>query len=725
MKRLALSLVILLAAVGSHEASAQPAMPPAMPEEGLGQPLVDAGLAPGSIVVRVLDGSPTKPMQGAVVTLTGKGEERTARADAGGRASFANLPLGSTWTASIPVEDGAPVSSQPLQVPETGGVRVLLSASPWNPAPSASSGGEGGGRPPPQDMASRARGMQELGPGTLQVRVVGGTWDKMIDKAVVHLVGLRADGGIIYKTEPTNAAGLVTFSSLRGRDVAYYVLVTLQRGELDDRLMSVPITMLPQVGSGMVLTGEIEGATTARDDLSNFYADQIAGDADTSRVHAVLSGPKGLAGQVREIELLEIGKTDVVAKSMVRADGQVSGKFVVEGQPSAQDADGLLKVGVLRGADPKQPMPGVQVEVVPAEGGPPVQATTDQRGIAELKGLTPGAKYVTTVVASGTTIKGEPMAMPEKGGAVSLVGVEWGQPVADIGGLPADPSKVYIIQARAGGQLHRSPPFQLSRSSGTIVPLPISPPPAFVFQIEGGIHDEFMTWSADIGMSNSPYVPYSFGEDVLIPLPKGFVGGEVQAPWDSRVKVLPDKGLLWKGAVPPGGFQFRAFFGTRIDDGTTRFDMDLPYGATSSLLVFPHNAKTRVDVVGRAVGGPQKLQGREYYVLPNIEVAPQQRLVMRISGLPSPPRWSRWVRLGLGMAVLGMLIAAASTLFLRSRSGPSLQAEQDARKQERLLAELVELERAHRAGEVPEAKYKKSKARLTKQLEPLYERPAR
>lgn len=722
MKRVMLPLIALAMLAAPRAAAAQADAAP-------GQPQPDVGLAPGTIVVRVLDGSPTKPLHGTVVTLRTKDSERTARADTDGRATFANLPPGSTWVASVPVEDGEPATSQPIAVPAKGGMRVLLSPSPWSPGAvppiAVPASGEQDKRPPPQDMASRPRGVQEIPPGSLQVRVVGGAWDKMIDKATVHLVGLRADGGIIYKKEQTNAAGLITFSSLRGRDVAYYVLTTLQRGELDDRLMSVPVSLLPQVGMAMVLSGEVEGDSKARDDLSNFYADQVTAEPDTSRVHAVLSGPKELAGLVREIELLEIGKTDVVAKGVVRADGQLTGKFIIEGQPSQDDAEtGVLKVVVLRGADPKSPMPGVRVEVVPADGGEAVQTDTDQRGVAELKGLTPGTKYVATVVASGTRISGEPTVMPEKGGAVSLVGVEWGQPIADIAGLPADPDKVYIIQARAGGLMHRSPPFQLSRSSGTIVPLPISPPPAFVFQIEGGIHDEFMTWSADIGMSNSPYVPYSFGEDVLIPLPKGFVGGEVQKPWDSRVKVLPGKGLLWKGAVPPGGFQFRAFFGTRVEDGATSFDLDLPYGATSSLIVFPHNDKTKVDVVGRAVGGPQKLKGREFYVLPNIEVAPQQRVVMRISGLPSPPGWTKWVKLVLGLVVLAVLLGAASTPFLRGRSGAARRAEEDARKQERLLGELTELERAHRAGEIPEGKYKKSKARLTKQLEPLYDRPS-
>src|SRR5262249_9739364 len=109
-------VVCLLAGAGQPAAAPNAARP--------GKPLPSPDLATGVVVVRVLDGSPDAPHAGATVTLTGDGAPRTARTDDAGRARFEGVTAGATVTARV---SGGPVSSEPMVVPDTGGVRVLLS----------------------------------------------------------------------------------------------------------------------------------------------------------------------------------------------------------------------------------------------------------------------------------------------------------------------------------------------------------------------------------------------------------------------------------------------------------------------------------------------------------------------------------------------------------------------------------------------------------------------
>ncbi len=106
-----------------------------MPAEALGKSLPDASLPTGTITVRVFKGSPSDPMDGLVVALASEGgEERNARTDKSGRATFPNLPPGTTWVAKV-TYDEKETSSDPIAVPSTGGMRTIMSPVPWNAQP--------------------------------------------------------------------------------------------------------------------------------------------------------------------------------------------------------------------------------------------------------------------------------------------------------------------------------------------------------------------------------------------------------------------------------------------------------------------------------------------------------------------------------------------------------------------------------------------------------------
>jgi len=87
-------------------------------------------------MVRVIGADRATPVTGADVTLKltsadGQGSvERTARTDAEGRASFADIPMGTLVQARIVGVDDAQVTSSQFPMPESGGMRVMLSCSP-------------------------------------------------------------------------------------------------------------------------------------------------------------------------------------------------------------------------------------------------------------------------------------------------------------------------------------------------------------------------------------------------------------------------------------------------------------------------------------------------------------------------------------------------------------------------------------------------------------------
>ena len=111
-----------------------------------GRPLPDAGLAAGTVSVRVARKMPVNAVVGAEVTALvtnagGDTKKRTATTDASGRAIFEAVGAGNQFQAEVKV-DGETIKSSKFAVPPTGGVRTMLIAG-LGPRPG---GGRGRGR---------------------------------------------------------------------------------------------------------------------------------------------------------------------------------------------------------------------------------------------------------------------------------------------------------------------------------------------------------------------------------------------------------------------------------------------------------------------------------------------------------------------------------------------------------------------------------------------------
>jgi hypothetical protein len=98
------------------------------PKAMSGMPLPVPDLPVGSVTARVIRGSLVNPLAGETVELAGPGVSKTAKTDESGRATFSGLAPGTRLTVAV-VVNGERVESQPFDVPNAGGIRVMLVAS--------------------------------------------------------------------------------------------------------------------------------------------------------------------------------------------------------------------------------------------------------------------------------------------------------------------------------------------------------------------------------------------------------------------------------------------------------------------------------------------------------------------------------------------------------------------------------------------------------------------
>ena len=115
---------LLLAVLLSQAPFAGGQMPD--PKQMSGMPLPVPDVTVGTVTVRVIRGSLANPLKGQTVELSGA--SKTATTDEAGRATFTGRTPGTRVKASV-VVDGERVESQEFDVPNVGGIRVMLVAT--------------------------------------------------------------------------------------------------------------------------------------------------------------------------------------------------------------------------------------------------------------------------------------------------------------------------------------------------------------------------------------------------------------------------------------------------------------------------------------------------------------------------------------------------------------------------------------------------------------------
>jgi hypothetical protein len=307
-----------------------------------------------------------------------------------------------------------------------------------------------------------------------------------------------------------------------------------------------------------------------------------------------------------------------------------------------------------------------------------IESSTAKNGIATFSGLAPGAMFVAEAEVHGNVITTESFTLPAGSGARLTFTAHWpdlAQREAVFDGLSSRDMAdgALVAQVRANGLLHRSAPFQMLAARGVGVRILVLPQRMlFKFHLGGIIDDRFMGFQGAISLQNWTYAPFDPGsQGLLIPLPRGFVGGAVQSEIQERVKVDATRGLLWRGVIPPGDIDFRAGFSLPIDDGTVDFDWPLPMGAFDSDLNLQNVLGMRVELPAGVHGKLARTKnGQELYKISDIGIRPNTRMVLRTTGLPQEPAWRRWVRWAVGGVVLSLVSLATVVALAQRWRGP-------------------------------------------------------
>lgn len=712
MKRI---LIALLVGVAAAPAAAQTAA-------AIGRPLPSPDLEQGTVSVRVIAGSPSRPVSNTEVTLSVNGTPQVARTDDAGRAFFKNLPAGAQLQAKVLDEDKKEITSEVFTLGDSG-VRLMLTTRPWNPGGgggmmSGSSGGEGGAMPNPRQMSGEPRPEDKDPPGTLTVRL---TYDDFKDAPPVDvpvaLVGYQADDSVTYAVVTSDKEGRATFTKLdRSGATSYFAMTLLPRGTGVDRLESTPAVLDARVGVRLILSGERRASTAPNvDDLTRLEKQEKAPAA--GKVRVLLVGG---------VENAEVRLVDAETKNIIgRAKPQ-------QGKPDPQDITAQaqfddkkdLPAGTLDvvvhggGGGDDRALPDISIRVMPAskdgEPGPNAlaEAQTADDGKARITTPADAGQLVAVISINGKPLTTKPFDLSKTGGSIN-VEAHWdteGTPEAMFDLIPK-PGQVVYAETIMGGHLYRSVPFQPVTDRGTAATLFIYPRILFTFSLTSRIDDEYLAVNGRFELTNYSWAPYMGGPDgLLIPLPKGFVGGLVAEKDQGDVALEAKEGFRIVRPIAPGNRAFHGAFSLPVDNGTVKWSLDLPFGAFNSgmeILKAPGmNVVTPPGVQGQEMTVPQGT----FYVLPRIQIMPRQSMVMTITGLPSPPAWSIWLPRIIGVVVVVLILGGVAFAFAVRR--PNV-AGRNARRQQ-LLDALVAMDKAG-------SKNEKRREELLAELEALWD----
>lgn len=736
--------IVAMVAIIAH-AEAQPA-------DAIGKPLPDPKLKDGTVALRVVAGDPNKPVSGieATIMLTppdgiSDTTVRRARTDTDGRVTFTDVPPDTVVMLKAPSEasDSGEVESSQFPMPAAGGVRLMMSTLPFKSGgPMMPGAGKGGAATPsgapmtPRAMSGQARGEDGDPADRMTVRL---SYDDFADKSPpagvpVLIVGYRFDLNVEGKIAKSGPDGRAVVDGLDRRGATtYFAMTLLPRGDDADRLISAPLTMPGDTGVRLVLSGDKREVASPVDDLGKVDP-QPEGGVPAGVVQVALAG---LVEDGDPVELVDAitGKLMAQTKAGPPAPNSASINATWDGVDDPALAVGALALGVDVNTARAQ---GATVEVRRKAAAPPTtpapspapaetQAWTgvaDANGEIRLTGLPIGVELDVALVADGMNVPVRTVTLPTTGGRREQARVTWqprGQGAATFTNVAGGPERAYFVRAYLRGQPCLSAPFQLTPTRGAGATILIFPRILFGFSLRASIHDVYLGARGTFSIRNSslaPFIPGTIGkpEELVIPLPKGFIGGTVDPQFAEQVGIDATRGFIVRGPVPPGGMGFVGHFSLETSDGKVTWDLDLPYGTIESGMEIKRTKDMALDLGPKMPVQEATDERGSWYVLSPISVQPKQRMVFTVTGLPQPPSWTRWSRNLVGLAVLAvLLIALALALFLPRKPAGASPSRYDqlldelatlgdgndaatVEKREKLVAELEVLHRARVAG---------------------------
>ena len=275
------------------------------------------------------------------------------------------------------------------------------------------------------------------------------------------------------------------------------------------------------------------------------------------------------------------------------------------------------------------------------------------------------------------------------------------------GGVAGGPDKVYVIEVPSGLRTFVSTPFMMAPGAGTRRMIFAVDRLLFALQGGGQAEEEALAFELQLVLANMTGMPFDTGEGVVIPLPEGFERATIKEDDPGgHLAIVPGQGVRVTGPMPPGQREVVVQFTLPLKDGRASFDLLAPLGLFQSQMFL---LKTGNMVISPGTGmssAPQTQRaddGREYFQLANLTVAPGQRLRFDVVGLPAPSHWPSVARGLAGLVVALLVVLALAFAIRRPRGAAHSPATKESERRdlvamrERLYAELVTLERARAA----------------------------
>jgi hypothetical protein len=316
-----------------------------------------------------------------------------------------------------------------------------------------------------------------------------------------------------------------------------------------------------------------------------------------------------------------------------------------------------------------------------------------------------------TATAAGTVevvLRGRPTGrvrvrrLGEAGGIVGESAVD-GAGTARLTGVASGGDRVYIAEAEADGRTFLSSPFMMDAAAGVTELLVAYGEPLFALQGGALLDDNGLEFEMQYVVVNATGRPVDLGDTgIVLPLPTGARSGSVSNDMGRKITFDPDRGVVWKGVLPPGQHDAVVHFFLPSENGAADFAMAAPYGVFSGSLFI--ESVPGLDVTSPSGKRPETRRGedgREFLTLRDIAVKAGDILSFHVTGLPIEPTGPRLARLLVGALVALLLgVAVAAAVWPRKDETPLAGRDGLEKHRDRLYDQLVSLERRRVAGKI-------------------------
>lgn len=227
------------------------------------------------------------------------------------------------------------------------------------------------------------------------------------------------------------------------------------------------------------------------------------------------------------------------------------------------------------------------------------------------------------------------------------------------------------------------------------------------------VRDDVIEVTQMFDIVNAGTTTWSLGQGLNLVLPKGFKAVRANESMEDHTAVGTDTGVRWAGSFPPGRSQLTYDYKVTYEgEPGVDLDIELPPRVLAARVRIAARRGMELTVDGFPPATAETL-GSGVKLLSTVKQgSPQDELKtirVHIKGLPTPGN-DRW------LVTAAALAAAALGVWLSQREPAAVDraATTAARKRLRktLLDELVELERAHKAGDVGPKAYARERTKL-------------